>query len=116
LTPKVLRNDDNAEQTIQIRLELSLAEGRQLQHWLTHLLPTEPRCTDDSQTLQGLLANLSRACDQAVRFIQCPVCRTCFPQGTVGRSAQYCTSACKQKAYRQRKNARKKQFGPPAWR
>lgn len=109
MAPDPLRNACNAERPIQIRLELSLAEGHQLQHWLTDALQTAPMGDKLHQDLQRVLANLSAAADQAVRLIQCPVCREWFAQGTLGRSAHYCGPACKQKAYRQRIKARKRQ-------
>jgi hypothetical protein len=108
LTPDPLRNAYNAERPIQIRLELGLAECRQLQHWLTNTLQAGPG-QDDYPGLQSVLTKLNQATDQAVRRVQCPVCQEWFGQGVVGRSGQYCSPACKQKAYRQRRNARQRQ-------
>ena len=109
MAPDPLRNAYNAERPVQIRLDLSLAEGRQLQHWLSKRLQMEGVDDDLHQDLERLLAKLTAAADQAVRLVQCPVCQEWFAQGMLGRSAQYCGLACKQKAYRQRRNARKRQ-------
>ena len=104
-----LRNACNAEQPIRVRLELDLAECRQLQHWLTDALDERAVGDDDHRDLQAVLTKLNEATEQAVRLVQCPVCHEWFAQGTLGRSAAYCGPACKQKAYRQRRNARKRQ-------
>jgi hypothetical protein len=109
LTPELLRNGYNAERPIQIRLELGLAECRQLQHWLTDLVQSGSVAAERRPELQNLLVKLNEATDQATRLTRCPVCQAWFAQGTLGRSAQYCGPACKQKAYRQRINARKRQ-------
>lgn len=109
MAPDPLRNACNAEQPVQIRLDLSLVEGGQLQHWLTAALQMGGGDDDLHQDLERVLAKLTAAADQAVRLVQCPVCQEWFAQGMLGRSAQYCSPACKQKAYRQRTNARKRQ-------
>lgn len=102
-----LRKACHAEQTIQIRLELDLTEGCQLQRWLTDALQAGPH-QKAYPGLQSVLAKLTAAADQAVRLVQCPVCQAWFAQGRLGRSAQYCSAACKQKAYRQRRHVRKR--------
>jgi hypothetical protein len=104
-----LRNACNAERPIPIQMELSLTEGRQLQHWLTAALQMGGVDDDLHQDLARVSAKLSDAADQAVRLVQCPVCHEWFVQGLLGRSASYCGPACKQKAYRQRMNAHKRQ-------
>ncbi len=110
MAPESLRDAYNAERAIQIRLELELAECHQLQHWLAHARQVGAVGDDDQQDLHTLLTKLTQATDQAVRRVQCPVCHEWFAQGTVGRSGQYCRPACKQKAYRQRQHARKRQW------
>lgn len=111
--PEPLRNGCNAERPIQIRLELDRAEWGQLQLGLTHLLHTGGVGADLHRDLQSVLTKLNDAAERAVHRIQCPVCREWFSQGALGRSAQYCAPACKQKAYRQRHNARKRQIPLP---
>ena len=92
-----------------IHLTLTHPELELLQHALTPLaqdpLPT-------SQPAVALLAKLRQAQQQATHHLLCPVCKTTFTQDTTGRHGLYCSPACKQKAYRQRCNERKKQFGP----
>lgn len=118
MAPDPLRNACNTERLIQIRLDLSLTEGRQLQHWLSDALQTAsqgpPVDGHLHHALQCVLAKLTAATDQAVRRVQCPVCHEWFAQGRLGRSAQYCGAACKQKAYRQRRSARIRQWPAPS--
>jgi hypothetical protein len=107
-----LRNAENAERPLQIRLQLSLAEGYQLQQWLTQLLQTASVGDDLHLDLRRVLVALNEAAGQAVHLIQCPVCQEWFAKGARGRNAQYCGAACRQKAYRQRINARRRQIPP----
>lgn len=109
MAPEPLRNACNAEEGVRIRLELTLAEGQQLQRWLADIRQADTIRDDDSRLYRSVLEKLDRAASQATRSIQCPVCQRWFPESKVGRSAQYCSAACKQKAYRQRHNARKRQ-------
>lgn len=95
-----------------MRLQLSLAECRQLQHWLTQFLPTASVSDDLHPDLQRVLVRLNDAVDQAIHLVQCSVCRQWFAKGARGRSAQYCGPACRQKAYRQRINALRRQIPP----
>ncbi len=107
-----LRNACNAAEQIQIRLEMSLAEGQHLQQTLAHILSSSAMPAAQRPPLQRLLAHLRQAADQALRQAQCPVCQSWFAQGATGRRAQYCSAACKQKAYRQRQTARKRHTSP----
>jgi hypothetical protein len=90
-----------------IRLEFTLAETHLLQQWLLDTLPAQ------REELRTVLTKLATAADQATRQLHCPVCQHAFTQETVGRTGHYCSPACKQKAYRQRRLAARKQFGPP---
>jgi len=63
-------------------------------------------------TLSGLLSKLNDAQQQACLLRTCPICQLTFTQLKAGRIANYCSAACKQKAYRQRCNRARRQFGP----
>lgn len=91
-----------------VRLELTLAEARQLQHWLTQGHPPlqESACLDRVSTI------LAEALAEAIQRHQCPVCQQWFTRVLSGRTGRYCSAACKQKAYRQRRLDSRKQFGP----
>jgi hypothetical protein len=92
-----------------IHLTLTHPEIELLQHALAPLaqgaLPT-------SQPAASLLTKLRQAQQEAIRHLCCPVCQTTFTQDVAGRHGRYCSPACKQKAYRQRRLASKQQFGP----
>jgi hypothetical protein len=61
-----------------------------------------------------LLAKLDDAQQQATMQRTCPVGQTTFTQLKAGRNAQYCSAACKQKAYRQRRDrALRRRYPPP---
>ena len=90
-----------------IRLEFTLAETHLLQQWLLDTLPAQ------REDLRAVLTKLATAVEQATRQLHCPVCRHAFTQEKAGRTGRYCSIACKQKAYRQRQLAARKQFGPP---
>ena len=68
---------------------------------------------DDADDAQFLSELLQQALIDATQVQQCPICNVSFAQDKVGRTGCYCSNACKQKAYRQRVNQRKRQFGPP---
>jgi hypothetical protein len=93
-----------------IRLEFTLAETQLLQQWLLDTLSAQPA---QQEELQTVLTKLAAATDQVTRQLHCPVCRHAFTQEKAGRTGRYCSIACKQKAYRQRQLAARKQFGPP---
>lgn len=76
-----------------ITLRLTLSELKQLRHLLADQANADHNL---------LLAKLDDAQHQATMQRTCPVCETIFTQLKAGRSAQYCSAACKQKAYRQR--------------
>jgi len=83
-----------------ITLHLTLTELDQL----CTLLNTQAR-----PEFTPLLTKLDDAHRQATVQRRCPVCQSPFTQLTPGRSARYCSNACKQKAYRQRRDqARRK--------
>ena len=87
-----------------IRLELTLSEAEQLQQWLS-TVGTAPTLHMDHAQSQAILERLTAAYDSARLEQPCPVCQRPFTQEKRGRTGQYCSSACKQKAYRQRRNS-----------
>ena len=76
-----------------ISLRLTLSELEQLRHAL-HIQTGLPQT--------ALLDKLDEAQREATLQRSCPLCGTTFTQLKSGRIAQYCSAACKQKAYRQR--------------
>jgi hypothetical protein len=90
-----------------IRLELTLPELQRLRDGVSDLLVTQA----DAE-LGAVWTKLVAAEAQATHPTQCPVCQKWFLQDKTGRTAQYCSAACKQKAYRQRRLAWRKQFRP----
>jgi hypothetical protein len=91
-----------------IRVELTLTETERLRHCVAdHLL------TQEDETLRVVWTKLVEAEADATELSQCPVCHTWFRQDKTGRSGHYCSAACKQKAYRQRRQAWRRQFRPP---
>lgn len=82
----------------------------ELLHQALAPLAREPLPT--AQPAAALLTKLRQAQQAATRHLLCPICHAPFTQDTTGRQSLYCSDACKQKAYRQRCNERKKQFGP----
>lgn len=92
-----------------IYLPLTHQNAQRLQHCLTRLQKLFPHDADDVQLLTELLQQAQRHDIQQ----QCPICDHSFAQNKPGRNGIYCSNACKQKAYRQRANARKRQYGPP---
>ena len=96
-----------------IRLELTIAETQQLKQWLTDTRADQPAQAGGADIRQTLLTKLMAAADEATRPLCCLVCRQGFTQENPGRTGQYCSAACKQKAYRQRRQAARKHFGPP---
>lgn len=94
-----------------VRLELTLTEAQHLHRWLT--TPAQPPGAVDTSALgQTVGAKLATAIATATQRRQCPSCQQWFTQEHSGRLGCYCSAACKQKAYRQRTLARRKQFGP----
>ena len=96
-----------------VRLELTLAETDLLQHWLTDSLSDRSAQPAQRDGLQAILSQLTLAADQATRQLRCPVCQHVFTQEKAGRTGRYCSVACKQKAYRERQLAARKQFARP---
>lgn len=96
-----------------VRLELTRTETELLQHWLTASLADRSAQPTQVEGLHALLSKLTLATVQATRQLQCPVCRHAFTQEKTGRTGRYCSVACKQKAYRQRQLAARKQFARP---
>jgi NADH pyrophosphatase NudC (nudix superfamily) len=87
-----------------ITLRLSLPEAVLLRHLLSA----------QETNAAALLAKLDAAQQEAIRQRVCPVCGSVFTQLKGGRSARYCSAACKQKAYRQRrKQALRSHYPPP---
>ena len=92
-----------------IRLELTHQEADLLHHLLT-----DANLGQLSEVAATVLVKLQAAQEQATRTTRCPVCETMFTQTSAGRTGQYCSAACKQKAYRLRRDAWRRQFGPTA--
>jgi hypothetical protein len=90
-----------------IRLELTLTETERLRRYLADQLLTQA-----DETLQTVWTKLVEAEAEATELSQCPVCQQWFYQDKTGRTGQYCSAACKQKAYRQRRQAWRRQFRP----
>jgi hypothetical protein len=86
-----------------IRLEFTLTETEQLHHWLVDLGHDPTAALQRQQLRHLLLTKLRTALDNATCPTECPVCHTCFTQAKTGRYGRYCSPACKQKAYRQRR-------------
>lgn len=100
-----------------IRLELTHTEADHLQQGLA-ILVAQSTAEDVVVAYQLLLAKLGAACQQATVQPLCPVCQADFTQLNAGRrplrrsGAHYCSNACKQKAYRQRRLERTRQWRP----
>lgn len=90
-----------------IRLELSLPELQRLCHGVSDLLVTQA-----DPELAVVWTKLVAAEAKATHQTLCPVCQQWFYQDKTGRTGQYCSAACKQKAYRQRRQAWRRQFRP----
>jgi hypothetical protein len=98
-----------------IRLELTLKEAQQLCQCLSNILLTqadEHNLSEANETLQAVWSKLVEAEADATQPTQCLVCRNWFSQDKRGRNGHYCSAACKQKAYRQRRQAWRRQFRP----
>lgn len=93
-----------------IHLTLTQQDTERLHYYLTRLQQLSPDDTDD---VLCLLHKLQQAQIDATIKRHCLTCTTPFAQDVVGRKGRYCSKACKQKAYRQRINDRKRQSGPP---
>ena len=94
-----------------MRLELTLQEAESLRRHLVETLALQVGL-DDEQVMGALLNKVVEAQEMAVRETVCPVCQQPFTQERVGRTGCYCSAACKQKAYRRRRDEWAKQFGP----
>ena len=86
-----------------IQLKLTRQEATSLRG---HLVNLGPGSLDDD--IFNILHKLDLAQQHATRTLCCPVCQTAFTQLTTGRTGQYCSAACKQKAYR--RNAWRRQI------
>ncbi len=87
-----------------ITLRLTLSELEQLRHAL-HTKTGLPQT--------ALLSKLDAAQREATLQRTCPVCGITFTQLRSGRIAEYCSAACKQKAYRQRREQARRSYYPP---
>lgn len=96
-----------------MRLDLTLQETERLRYCLTEALAFHAGDADE-QVLKNLLEKVVEAESLSIRQLRCPVCQQLFTQESVGRTGAYCSAACKQKAYRQRRNAWRKRVGPNA--
>lgn len=86
-----------------IRLSLTAEQATQLHQLLVDVVHQGE--THAQRQASQLLSLLMDAQAMATTEQQCPVCQTWFTQARQGRTGQYCSAACKQKAYRQRKQA-----------
>ncbi len=86
-----------------MRLELTLQETAHLRHYLAEALARHERGGEDEE-LKNLFNKIVAAEARATLQTTCPVCQQLFTQETVGRTGHYCSPACKQKAYRQRRD------------
>ncbi len=94
-----------------MRLELTLQEAESLHNTLTRALAHNGTDADE-QVLKKLLEKVVEGMTHSTRHARCPVCQQLFTQDVAGRTGIYCSTACKQKAYRQRRNAWRRQVGP----
>jgi hypothetical protein len=82
-----------------IRLELTIQESDFLQQWLlSSSHPAPQQAEQRRQLLDKVIAARQRSLQEQL----CPVCNQPFTQLKRGRTGRYCSSACRQKAYRQR--------------
>lgn len=95
-----------------IRLGLTRQQAEWLQqHLLDYSLQVDSSNDDplldnalaDNIHSTALLSQLAQAYEHAIFTQPCPVCKELFNQLRRGRTGQYCSFACKQKAYRQRR-------------
>lgn len=94
-----------------IHLELTLPECDLL---LQHLQAETGSPSPNSASMVGLLRKVVTARQSALQQQTCPVCGHIFDQLKVGRSGRYCSNACRQKAYRQRRlDSLRKGYPPP---
>ncbi len=93
-----------------IRFELTRAETDLLVQWLSQ---TPARQEEETPDRLVLLTKLTAIQQMATSQAHCPICRQPFVQHKDGRTGKYCSAACKQKAYRLRRNNARKQFGTP---
>jgi ribosomal protein L37AE/L43A len=96
-----------------MRLDLTLQEAERLRHCLTETLASHAGDADE-QLLKKLLEKVIEAESRSTQQHRCPVCQQLFTREAVGRTGVYCSAACKQKAYRQRRNAWRREFDPRA--
>jgi hypothetical protein len=94
-----------------MRLDLTHTEADHLQQALSNLV-AQSTSEDVVVAYQGLLAKLATACQQASAPQLCPVCQREFTPLNTRRLTLYCSNACRQKAYRQRRLARKRRWRP----
>ena len=94
---------------MMIRLSLTQQEAEQLHRYLSNAIRDGPSAAED---LAEIVAKLILAREMATCQSECPVCKKPFVQSTTGRPGQYCSNACKQKAYRQRRNTWRRQYRP----
>ena len=93
-----------------MRLDLTLQETERLRRCLTEALAFHEGDADE-QVLKNLLEKVVEAESRSTRQSHCPVCQQPFTREAVGRTGVYCSTACKQKAYRQRRDAWRRQVG-----
>lgn len=94
-----------------MRLELTIQEAAQLRDCVADALALHDDGDEDG-ALKNLFNKIVEAEARSTRQRSCPLCQQLFTQETVGRTGRYCSAACKQKAYRQRRDNWRKQFGP----
>jgi len=87
-----------------IRLTLTVAEAELIKQLLEICDPAA------NPVAQSCLDKVICAQEQATKQGICSVCQEALTQLKSGRLAQYCSTACKQKAYRSRRNEAKRQY------
>lgn len=94
-----------------MQLDLTQQEVACLRHCVTQALALQQ---DDAaeQPLKNLLEKVVEAEARAFQHVRCPVCQQLFVQESRSRAGRYCSAACKQKAYRLRRNAWRRDYGP----
>ena len=98
---------------VVMQLDLTLQETERLRRCLTEALASHAGDADE-QLLKKLLEKVVEAESRSTRQSCCPVCQQSFTREAVGRTGVYCSASCKQKAYRQRRDAWRRQVGPRA--
>lgn len=87
-----------------VPLNLTTEQATQLHQLLVDVVHKGD--TQSQRQASQFLSLLADAQAMAAIERQCPICQQWFSQDRQGRTGQYCSAACRQKAYRQRRQAR----------